>query len=519
GYRFDHHVVYETVYSDILPELRIEYHNIVADLLLANGEILPFIYDIVYHLRRAGEDERLLQNLPIAFGRARSEYSNRLALEHAEWVWDAYVRLGHPEKFRFLVADLMGERSEIAGILGRRSEELTSAEIMLDLANQLDDQGRKSVANRFLGEYFRHISEWEKALEYYQSSLNSCPYQDGPDCASILRNMGAVHYLKGELELAVEYYNKALDALGKSPSSTELVLTHNNLGISLKRMGKLDEAIVHFETAQFLAEQAGDLHAETFPLGSLALIHYDAGRYEKAHEFFVKLLNILEQTGDMNSRARTLLNIGNIFFQVGLYDQAQEYFRESLKARQRMNDRQGEAIVLHHLAHIDCERGNFDDCIDRLTEALVIHTEIGDHRGEANALGVLARSNNLAGKYKVALQCADKALEIARENNFEQAMIEPEIEGMIARLKLGVDTDKIPGEVRELLEKIGITKFVAQGPRALMRLTELQKLCGLDEKSDECANIVREIILRNLNQLKDPEWCAGYRLLYQDVLQ
>jgi len=52
-----------------------------------------------------------------------------------------------------------------------------------------------------------------------------------------------------------------------------------------------------------------------------------------------------------------------------------------------------------------------------------------------------------------------------------------------------------------------------------MRLTELQKLCGLIEKSDECVNIVREIVMRNLTGLKDPEWSAGYRLLYQDVLK
>ena len=519
GYRFDHHVVYETVYSDILPELKLEYHSMAAELLLASGDILPVVYDVVYHLQRAGEDERLLENLPVAFGRARSEYSNRLAVEHAEWAWDAYERLDHPEKFRAPVADLMGEWSEVSGILGRRPDELKSAEIMLDLSTRLDDTSRKSIAYRHLGEYYRLISEWDKALEYYQLALETCPHKDGLERASVLRNKGTVHHLKGEFDLAIADYNKALDALDDSPISTEHVLTHNNLGICLKRMGKLEEAIVHFETAQYLAEQSGDLHAQTFPLGNLALIHYDAGRYEKAHELFVKHLNILEQTGDMTSRARTLLNIGNIFFQVGLYDQASDYFRESLRARQRMSDRQGEAIVLHHLAHIDCERGNFDFCIDRLTEALVIHSEIGDPRGEANALGVLARTNNLAGKFKAALQCADKSLEISREHGFEHLMIEPKIEGMIARLALDIDSEKIPVEVQELLDKVGIKRFVAQGPRALLRLTELQNSCGLDDKSGECVNIAREIVERNLAQLNDPEWSAGYRLLYQGVLQ
>ena len=519
GYRFDHHVVYETVYSDILPELRVEYHNLAAELLLATGNIHLVVYKLVYHLRRAGEDERLLENLPIAFGRARSEYSNRLALEHAEWTWQAYKSLGYPEKYRLLVADLMGEWSEVAGILGERDDELTSAEIMLDLARQLDDPSRISLSNRFLGEYYLHISEWDKALEYYQLALESCPYEDGTEVASIHRNMGAVHFLKGKLDFAIENYHKALDYLKKSSSSTELVLTHNNLGICLKRVGKLDEAIVHYETAQFVAEQSGDLHAETFPLGNIALIHYDAGRYEKAHELFVKHLNILEQTGDMTSRARTLLNLGNIFFQIGLYDQAEDYFKNSLKARQRMSHRQGEAIVLHHLAHIDCERGNFSECIDRLSEALVIHAEIGDRRGEANALGVLARVNNLAGRHKVALDCAISALGIAKIGGFENRMIEAKLEALIARIEQKIDTEEIPGEVISVLEQLGAGGLASQGPRALKRLSELLECCELNEKAGECRGIVREIVERNLSQLEDPEWCASYRLMYQGILQ
>jgi len=518
GYRFDHHLVYETVYDGILAELRTEYHKLAADLLSESGEIQPVVYELVYHLRRAGADERLLEYLPIACERARSEYSNRLALEHAQWAWDAFQRLEQPEKHLATVAELMGKRSEVAGILGERDVELESAERMLVLASQLEDPSLASVANRLLGEHARHISEWDRALETYRLALEWCPEPKGTDCAAILRHMGAVYYLKGDAEKAVEHYHLALEALEGLPADSELVKTHNNLGISLKRLGRLEDAVGEFEKAYAIAGKIGDLHAETFPLGSLALINYDEGRWEKAHELFVKLLNILEQTGDVISRARTLLNVGNIFYQVGLYDQAVSYFEESLAARRRMDDKQGEAIVLHHLAHIDCERGDFDKALDSLIMALVIHEEIGDKRGEAGTLAVTARANNHAGRHKLALQCATEALEIGEEGGFTNRLIEARMEALIARLGLGENRDAIAEEVKSISDESGLRLLAKLGPRALKRLSELQKSCGLEKESEESTTAARAIAAGNLEQLSDPEWRASYKLLYQPIL-
>jgi len=518
GYRFDHHVVYETVYDGIIPELRTEYHRSAADLLCDTDEIHPVVYSLVYHLRRAEEDRRLLDYLPIACNRARSEYSNRLALEHAGWAWDAYERLGEPHELRGVVAKLLGERSEVAGILGERDSELESAVQMLALAEDLHDIALISKANRLLGEHARSISEWDQALSRYELALKYCPEPAGPECAAILRHMGAVFHLKGDEESAIKYYHKALEALENVPPSSELVLTHNNLGISLKRISELEGAIFEFERAQEIAIDIGDLHAETFPLGSLALINYDAGRWEEAQELFVKLLNILEQTGDMTSRARTLLNVGNIYFQVGLYEQAEDYFIESLNARRRMEHRLGEAIVLHHLAHIDFERGEYSEALGKLSEAMTIHQEIGDRRGEAGALAVLARVNNIEGRNKVALECASNALLIGEESGFSGRLIEAEMEALIARLELEGLNDTITHGVIALASDSTMKSFIRRGPRALMRLADLQQSAGLNDAASESRSIARTIVEGNLAHLQDPEWSASYRLIYQAIL-
>jgi len=518
GYRFDHHVVYETVYSSIIPELKVEYHRYAADLLCETEDVHPVIYKLVYHLSRAGEDEDLLVYLPIACERARDEFSNRLALDHANQGWEAFERLGKPAKFRYAAAHMMGQRSEVAGILGEREIQIESAQQMFDVATDLNNPELLSKANRLLGEYARHISEWDLALEKYQLALETCQSSQGLECAAIMREMGAVHHLKGDEQSAIVNYHLSLESLRDLPQSSDLVKTHNNLGISLKKTGQLDEAIEEFEKARTIAGEIGDLHAGSFPLGSLALINYDAGRWELAYEYFVQHLNISEQTGDMTSRARTLLNIGITFHQVGIFDQAELYFKESLIARQRMGHRLGEAIVLHHLAHIDVERENYSQATDRLADAMTIHHEIGDKRGETRALSVLARVHNLAGRHKVALKCAEQAAGEDSRGGSAPHLIEAQMEALIARLGLGENKEKLCGETRQFVETHSIQAFKNKGSGALKRLGYLQAQCGLAEEAAETAAIGKEMIMSQLERIEDPEWCASYKLLHQDIL-
>jgi len=518
GYRFDHHVVYETVYSGIIPELRVEYHRFAADILADTDDVHPVIYKLVYHLSRAGEDEDLLVYLPIACLRARDEFSNRLALEHAEWGWEAFERLGKPDHFKPVVAGLLCQRSEIAGILGEREIELQSAQAVFDLATELNDPAMLSKANRLLGEHARHVSEWDVALDKYRLALERCQEAHGYECAGIFRDMGSVYHLKGDDQSAIINYHLSLEALREMPPSSELVKTHNNLGISLKKTGQVDEAIEEFEKARTIAGEIGDLYAGSFPLGSLALIHYDAGRWELAHQFFLQLLNISEQTGDMTSRARTLLNLGNIFHQVGIFYQAENYFDESLAARRRMGHRSGEAIVLHHLAHVDVERGEYSRATDRLADAMVIHQEIGDKRGEARALSVLARVHNLAGRHKVALDCANQAVDSERRGSLAPHLIEARLEAFIARLGLGEDSVKVCGETNEFVEDQTIDAISKMGPGALKRLQYLQEKCGLEEAARVTGDIARKMVEDMLARIEDPEWRASYKLLHQDIL-
>jgi serine/threonine protein kinase/tetratricopeptide (TPR) repeat protein len=519
GYRFDHHVFYETVYQGILPELRIAYHQLTAELFRAQDDINSVIYELVYHMRLAGDYEGSLEFLPKAVERARDEYSNRLALEHANHAWEAYRELGEPEIFNGEICDLMAERCEVAGILGERDIELDSANTVLKLSMSLGDMERISLGHRLLGEYFRHISFLDAALDEYTKALESCPEDKSIAFGQILRETASVNHLKGNTAGSIELYVKALEILKEFPPGPELIKTHNNLGISYKKEGRLEDAVREFETAYDLASELKDLHSEMFPLGNIALIYYDAGRWEEAHSNMIKLLNRCEQIGDIVGQARTQLNIANIFYQVGMMNEAEKYFAESLKTRRQTDHRQGEALVLHHLAHVNLYRGEYDSAIEHLTEAMTIGEDIGDMRGVSGALIALARAYNQCEKFKIGYECAKKAVEIATDEKLGNRFVEAKVEQLLAKCGLEDDFDKIADEVKKLAGEDYREEFRSLGPKGFLRMKILLDLCELEDMAEEFSAEAKNLAEDKLDKLKDPEWRASYRLLNREILK
>ena len=96
--------------------------------------------------------------------------------------------------------------------------------------------------------------------------------------------------------------------------------------------------------------------------------------------------------------------------------------------------------------------------------------------------------------------------------------VEAGMEALTAMLTGGEPKEDFAAEVKSLVQEAGIELFVRLGPRALKRLGELQRDCGLVSEEAESKRIAREIVEKNLSELQDPEWRSSYRLLYQGIL-
>lgn len=158
------------------------------------------------------------------------------------------------------------------------------------------------------------LGNFETALVNQKESLNlSIQLNKISDAAQRANSLGYIHRLRGEWNVAIEYYERAFDLALESPDTDgkDLGLILNNWGYALGLEGKYEkaqdyckQAIAHWESLKLTKDVA---RGET----TLASIYRDQGKYDKAIELVNTALTRLEDTPfDGQSLSRAYFTLG-----------------------------------------------------------------------------------------------------------------------------------------------------------------------------------------------------------------
>ncbi|CAF0761447.1 unnamed protein product [Didymodactylos carnosus] len=140
----------------------------------------------------------------------------------------------------------------------------------LDLCNE-DDHDLKEVFAHMkkemgsettlisLGDLFREMGELDKAEKYYKRLLSELTVDDS-SIANCYRGLGIVHQNKGEYDLALMNYEKALKIRLKAlpPDHPDIALTYRNIGL-------LHEATRTWQSALEYHSKAAEIRRKSLP--------------------------------------------------------------------------------------------------------------------------------------------------------------------------------------------------------------------------------------------------------------
>ena len=173
----------------------------------------------------------------------------------------------------------------------------------------------------------------DEAIGEYQRAADLMP-----DSSKIYNNWGAVLAAKGDFEAAIEYYETALalrreespgsEATSRSPllpgsaHSTEasLPLIHTNLGDTLARLGRSEEALSHYQKGLALEPWSAKIQA------SVGATLADLGRYEEG-------VRELQQALVLDPYYATgHINLASLLVHIGREDEARRHYESALRS-------------------------------------------------------------------------------------------------------------------------------------------------------------------------------------------
>ncbi len=149
-------------------------------------------------------------------------------------------------------------------------------------------------------------------------------------------------------------------------------------------------------------------------LGSLGVVMYRRGEYQRAEKYLLEGLHWWEQLSAASGMAVVLLNLGNVAIFQKQYDRARKLFERSAALYRRMGSRFGWAYAMHNLGELSEWQGDVRAAQEYYTKSLNIFRQLDHQWSIALTLSFLADTYVYTRQFDQARRLLVEALDIVQ---------------------------------------------------------------------------------------------------------
>ncbi len=405
-YRFEHSIIREVIYNELIDELRRKYHRIIGDIIYEmNRENIEPVINVLAHHYYEARDKKAIKYLILLGERARKNYANDEALRFysraLEIVEDKAVRSDILEKMGDIMVDL--------GNYAIAEEKYKEA---MDLS---DDDLIKARIKRKIADIYYRKGNYEVAMSILKESEKEIGNRYPIERGRIYKEIGYIKFAMGEYEDALSLFKNALKIFAPSKDTkSDIADILKYVGNIHQQFGDYERARKYYTNALQIAKEFGDMKEMAVVLSKIGDIYLALGDYEKALTIYRSSLKVMQNVGYKFGIATILSNLGNLHFKRGELDVALDYYKQSLEICEKIDQKSVMAGVLNNMAHIMFLMDDMDGAVKTYTRCLKLSREIGDKRTSSHALINIAKIYAIRGNVKYALQMANKAMELIK---------------------------------------------------------------------------------------------------------
>jgi tetratricopeptide (TPR) repeat protein len=369
-YIFKHNKERETIQKRTSSAAARRYHQVIADWLDNQDTVRTseeYIAMLAQHREKAGDAVRAGLAYLEAGDLARSRYASSRASEYYQ---KGLVLLG--DGFVGRRIDALHDYGDVLQLMGRIDDALAAFREMLTLAYRLNLRHKGGAAHNRIGRLYRDIGSLDDSGRHLSTAMNLFRAAgDDRGVASTIDDIGKLHWLKGEYELALEALRDGLARRRVLGDRRSIAVSLNNLGLVLGDSGQFKEALDAFEQSLAIRRDIGDLVGVVSTLTNLGSVAQDQQDFKRALALFEEALEGANQVGDRNRIALVLTNMGEAHYRSGHPNKAIELLRQAEELCDELGDKLGLAEALRGLGKaylLQGDLGKARDCIGRAVD-------------------------------------------------------------------------------------------------------------------------------------------------------
>jgi tetratricopeptide (TPR) repeat protein len=310
SYVFDHSMIKEVLYAEISPELRTEYHSVIAKSIedLNKDSLDEVAGDLAFHYHRSGSGDKALLYLINA---AEKDYSTDEAIKF----YNESLELEEEDQRRVETLDGLGDVYSVIGDLEKSRESYKGA---LDLAEGRTKRARIKAKIRSLG--IRETETEENVPD---------PTNEEREKAIALSNICDAHIGRAEYDRALRCCEKGLK-LSEAIEDRELTV-HHSLKISEVYLKKKDfaKALDFCNAAYDISKEIGAKDAIAYSRRVFGMIYREQKRWRESIENFEESLRICEEIGMEKELADSYFEFGMMWKENGDAEKEKDYLNKA----------------------------------------------------------------------------------------------------------------------------------------------------------------------------------------------
>ncbi len=189
------------------------------------------------------------------------------------------------------------------------------------------------------------------ALEYFNTSLKIAEEnKNNRAIARLLLHIGCMYYYSNlDISKAQVYYYKSLKISEEINDKALIVANLTDLGEIYFHQGEMNEALNLYLKGLEVVKNEPNSSSYGFILSSLGYVYLEQSNLIKASDCFEKFLANSKQNGSKLNEARALNSIGLIYFNKGEIEKSFEYLNQSLHIYESIGSESG---IVSQLANI-----------------------------------------------------------------------------------------------------------------------------------------------------------------------
>jgi len=394
-YQFDHAMIQETVYNTLIPELKKEYHKLIANYYIERyRDSDQQAGTIAHNLMNADEEQESLPYLLKAGEYCRKLFAYNDALHYFNRGIESINKIPNdltPELNNIRLS-LFKYRADTQLSVGSYKEAKDSNEQHWRLVQEYGTPEEQASCLHVFARIYTGLAD-------YKSALNNCDkairiqrkIKDRSGQVRILLDYGTIYFRLGDYKNSLKHLKKALNLARQTGHETAQSNALTNIGVVNLFLGNLDEALQYYEQAMDIAQRLKDKRGIASALANIGAVKESSGEYTQALRYFEQSLTIKMEMGDRSGAGDTISNIGLVQFEMGNFDKALEYYRKAIDIRTAIGAKWGLAATLNNIALLYHCTGDYEKALHYYNEALALNISIGNRTYEMYSRRYLLR--------------------------------------------------------------------------------------------------------------------------------